>query len=94
LKKEESDDEESESESDEEIVHFVKRSNKFIKKRSQLRRGQSSRRNVFVDRKCFECGEPEHIIVNCPSKKKKDKGMDDKKFFRNKKKDGQAYLVE
>jgi hypothetical protein len=92
LKKEESDDEESES--DEEIVHFVKRSNKFIKKMSQLRRGQSSRRNVFVDRKCFECGEPEHIIVNCPSKKKKDKGMDDKKFFRNKKKDGQAYLVE
>jgi hypothetical protein len=61
---------------------------------SQLRRGQSSRRNVFVDRKCFECGEPEHIVVNCPSKKKKDKGMDDKKFFRNKKKDGQAYLVE
>jgi anaerobic ribonucleoside-triphosphate reductase len=24
-------------------------------------------------------GEPEHIAMNCPRKKKKDKGMDDKK---------------
>jgi hypothetical protein len=66
------------------------------KKKGQPRRGQSSRRNAFNDRKCFECGKLEHIAMNCPNKKKKDKGMEDKKknkFFR-KKKDGKAYLVE
>jgi hypothetical protein len=33
--------------------------------------------------------------MNCPNKKKKDKGVEDKKnkFYRNKK-DGQAYLVQ
>jgi hypothetical protein len=29
-------------------------------KRGQPRRGQTSRRNAFNDRKCFECGEPGH----------------------------------
>jgi hypothetical protein len=65
------------------------------KKKGQLRRGQTSRRNAFNDRKCFECGEPGHIAMNCPSKKNKGKDGDDKKKkFYHKKKDGKAYLVE
>jgi hypothetical protein len=90
---EESDDEESESES--EMALFLKGFNKFMKKKKgQLGRGQSSRRNDFNDRKCFECEETGHIAMNCPSKK--DKCMEDnkkKKFYKNKK-DVQAYLVE
>jgi hypothetical protein len=65
------------------------------KKMGQARRGQTSRRNAFNDRKCFECGEPGHIAMNCPSKKYKGKDGDDKKKkFYHKKKDGKAYLVE
>jgi hypothetical protein len=73
---------------------FVKRFNKFMKKKGQPRRGQSSRRNGFNDGKCFECGELEHIAMNCPSKKK-DKAVEDKKKeIYKKKKDDQACLVE
>ena len=41
-------------------------------------------------------GEPGHIAMNCPNKKKKGKDESDKKKkkFYNKKKDGKAYLVE
>jgi hypothetical protein len=65
-------------------------------KKGQPRRGQTSRRNAFNDRKWFECGEPGHIAVNCPSKKKKNKDGEDKKKKKiyNKKKDGKAYIVE
>jgi hypothetical protein len=76
---------------------FVKKFNKFMKKkRGQPRRGQTSKRNAFNDRKCFECRESGHIAMNCPNKKKKGKDGDDKKKkkFYNKKKDGKAYLVE
>ena len=50
IEKEKSEDEESESESDQEMTLFVKRFNKFMKK-GQSRRGQSSRRSAFNDRK-------------------------------------------
>jgi uncharacterized protein with ParB-like and HNH nuclease domain len=57
IEKEDSDDEENESESDGDMALFVKKFNKFMKmKRGQPRRGQTSRRNAFNDRKCFECG--------------------------------------
>jgi hypothetical protein len=95
VEKEESDDEENGSESDEELALFVKKFNKVMKKKNgQFRRGQSSRRNAFNDRKCFECAEPGHIAMNCPSKNKKKDVDDKKKKFYHKKKDGKAYLVE
>jgi hypothetical protein len=97
IEKEESEDEGNGSESDEELALFVKKFNKFMrKKKGQPRRGQTSRKNAFNDRKCFECGEPGHITMNCPSKKNKGKDGDDKKKrkFYHKKKDGKAYLVE
>jgi uncharacterized FlaG/YvyC family protein len=49
IEKEESDDEENGSESDEELALFVKKFSKFMEK-GQPRRGQSSRRNAFNDR--------------------------------------------
>jgi hypothetical protein len=95
IEKEYSDDEENESESDGDMALFVNKFNKFMKmKRGQPRRGQTTRRNAFNDRKCFECGEPGHIAMNCPNKKKGKDGDDKKKKFYNKKKDGKAYLVE
>jgi hypothetical protein len=55
-----------------------------------------SRRNAFNDRKCFECEEPDHIAMNCPTKKKKKKDGEDKKKKKKlyHKKDDKAYLVE
>jgi hypothetical protein len=97
IENEESEDEGNGSESDEELALFVKKFNKFMrKKKGQPRRGQTSRRNAFNDRKCFECWEPSHIAMNCPNKKNKGKDGDDKKKkkFYHKKRDGKAYLVE
>ena len=48
---------------------FVKRFNKMMSKKNFGKRGQSSRKNPFVDKTCFQCGEVGHIIINCPSKK-------------------------
>jgi hypothetical protein len=97
IEKEESEDEGNGSESDEEFALFVNKFNKFMrKKKGQPRKEQTLRRNVFNDRKCFECGEPGHIAMNFPNKKNKGKDGDDKKKkkFYHKKRDGKAYLVE
>ena len=69
-----------------------------MNKKSYGKKGQSSKKNPFEDRKFFECGELGHIVINCPNKKrnKKDKNDNDnnKKKFLKKKKNGQAYYVE
>jgi len=71
-----------------------------MSKKSYGRRGQYLKKNPFINKKCFECGEEGHIIVNCPNKKndksKKGKKDDDKKKkrFIKRKKNGQAYFVE
>ncbi|WVZ84651.1 hypothetical protein U9M48_031658 [Paspalum notatum var. saurae] len=97
IEDDDSDDEASESEDDEEMALFVRRFNKFMKKEKGFsKRSQSSKKNPFNERKCFECGEPGHIAMYCPNKKKKDKSVEEKKKkkFIKKKKNGQAYLVE
>jgi hypothetical protein len=79
---------------------FVKRFNRMMNKKNFGKKGQSSRKNPFVDKICFQCGEMGHISVNCPNKKddknKKDKKNDEnkKKKFIKKKKNGQTYFVE
>ena len=96
----ENDEDCNENESDEEMALFVKRFNKFMSKKSYGRKGQYSKKNPFINKKCFECGEEGHIIVNCLNKKndksKKGKKDDDKKKkrFIKRKKNGQAYFVE
>ena len=71
-----------------------------MSKKNFGKRGQSSRKNSFVDKTCFQCGEVGHIIINCPNKKndknKKDQKNDEKKKKRiiKNKKNGQAYFVE
>ena len=64
------------------------------------RKVNSQRTILFVNKKCFECGEEGHIVINCPNKKndknKKGKKDDDKKKkkFIKRKKNGRAYFVE
>ena len=72
----------------------------MMSKKNFGKRGQSSKKNLFVDKTFFGCGELGHIIINCPNKKndknKKGKKNDEKKKkkFIKKKKNGQAYFVE
>ena len=42
-----------EEESDEEMALFVKRFNRMMSKKNFSKRGQSSRKNPFVDKTCF-----------------------------------------
>ena len=63
------------------------------------RKVNSQRTILFVNKKCFECGEEDHIVINCSNKKndknKKGKKEDDKKKkFIKRKKNGQGYFVE
>ena len=55
----------------------------MMSKKNFGKRGQSSRKNLFVDKTYFQCGEVGHIIINFPNKKndknKKDKKNDEKK---------------
>ena len=74
---------------------FVKRFNRMMSKKNFGKRGQSSRKNPFVDKTCFQCGEVVHIIINCPNKKKVKKNDEKKKKkFIKKKKNGQAYCKD
>src|SRR6185436_9214233 len=73
---------------------FVKRFNRMMSKKNFGKRGQSSRKNPFMDKTCFNCGEVGHIIVNYPNKKKDKKNDEKMKKFIKKKKNGQTYFVE
>ena len=48
---------------------FVRRLQRVMSNKKYGKKGQSSKKNPFEERKCFECGEPGHIAVNCPNKK-------------------------
>ena len=87
---------EDDDESNEEFALFVRKFKRFMSKKNYGKKEQSSKKNPFEDKKCFECGELGHIVINCPNKKK-DKNDNDnkkKKKFLKKKKNGQAYYVE
>ncbi|GJX60254.1 retrovirus-related pol polyprotein from transposon TNT 1-94 [Tanacetum coccineum] len=82
-KKESSDEEYSTSESeDEEYVMAVRDFRKFFKRRGRLVRQPENDKKTFQrsrddkkgksDRKCFRCGDPNHLIGECP-KPTKDK---------------------
>jgi len=58
-----------EEESDEKMGLFVKRFNRMMSKKNFGKRGQSSRKNPFVDKTCFQRDEVGHIIINYPNKK-------------------------
>jgi hypothetical protein len=98
--KEYSDDDCNRDESDEEMALFLRKFRRFMKKRNYGKKGQSSKKNSFGDKKSIERSELDHIIINYPNKKddknKKDKRDDDKKKkkFLKKKRNGQAYYVE
>ena len=89
----------NDDESDEKFAIFVRRFKRFMNKKRYGKKEQSSKKNSFGDRKCFECGELGRIVINCLNKKKnkKDKNVNDnnnKKKFLKKKKNGQAYYME
>jgi hypothetical protein len=78
-----------EDEDDEEMTLFVIRFKKFMKKKryqgGYSKKGQSSKGNPFEERRCFECGEKEHIATNCKNKEEKyskKKESEGKKVFK------------
>ncbi|XP_022683475.1 uncharacterized protein LOC111257700 [Setaria italica] len=66
--------------SNEEIALFVRSFKRIIKNKNYDKKGQSSKKNLFEDKKCFECDEIGHIVMNCPNNKKKNKKGDDKEW--------------
>jgi hypothetical protein len=87
-KEDKNDEEEGNDDFDEEMALFIKRFRRMMKKKNYDNKGQSSKNNPFEDKKCFECGEMGHIVINSPNKKNKYKKVDDKKkkkkFFKKK----------
>jgi hypothetical protein len=98
---EENDDENQEIDSDEEMAFIVKGLKRIMKKKKFGKMGQSSKKNPFEGKDCFNCGEIGHISINCPNKKedkygkKKDKkSVSKRKKYYKKEKNGQAYFVQ
>jgi hypothetical protein len=80
---------------------FVKGLKRIMKKKKFGRMVQSSKKNPFEGKDCFNCGEIRHISINCPNKKedkygkKKDKkSVPKRKKYYKKEKNGQAYFIE
>jgi hypothetical protein len=98
---EEEDGQNQEIDSNEEMALIVKGLKRFINKKKFGKKGQSSKKNPFEGKYCFNCGEIGHTSINCPNKKedkygkKKDKkNVQKRKKYYNKEKNGQAYFVE
>jgi hypothetical protein len=98
-------DDNSETSTDDDVALMVKKFKKFMKKKGyqggSSKNGKSYSKNPFAKKKCFKCGEMDHISINYKnkdednsSKKKKFKGK--KKLFKkyNKKKNVMACYVE
>ena len=58
---------EDDDESDEEFALFVRKFKRFMSKKNYGKKEQSSKKNPFEDKKCFECGELGHIVINFPN---------------------------
>jgi hypothetical protein len=99
---EENDDENQDIDSDEEMALIVKGLRRIMKKKKFGKMGQSSKKNPFEGKDCFNCGQIGHISINCPNKRKKDKygkkkdkkSASKRKKYYKKEKNGQAYFVE
>ena len=86
---------------DEKMALFVKRFGKFmVKKGYRARRKKSSSRNKDEARRCFKCGNKDHLVAQCSynsdndddDKKSKKKDKKDKMTFKKKNKGG-SYMV-
>jgi hypothetical protein len=65
---EENDDENQEIDFDEEMTLIVKGLKRIMNKKFG-KMGQSSKKNPFEVKDCFNCSEIGHISINCPNKK-------------------------
>jgi hypothetical protein len=90
--------EEDEREQDE-VALFIKKFNKFIKKRRSYKRDR--REKLRSKRVCYNCNKNKHFITQCPyerkekhneKKKKLDKSYEKDKKFTKKKPYGQAHV--
>jgi hypothetical protein len=66
---EEEDGENQEIDSDEETTLIVKGLKRIMNKKKFGQKGQSSKKNPFEGKDCFNCGEIRHISINCQNKK-------------------------
>jgi hypothetical protein len=98
---EENDDENQDIDSDEEMALIVRGLQRIMNKKKFGKKGQSSKKNHFEGKDCFNCGEIRNISINCPNKKEDKYGKNKdkksvpkrKKYYKNEK-NGQAYFVE
>jgi hypothetical protein len=83
---EENDDENQEIDSDEEMTLIVRGLKRIMNKKKFGKKGQSSNKNPFEGKDCFNCGEIGHISINCPNKKEEKYGKkkDKKSVLRGK----------
>lgn len=65
-----------EGSTDEEIAFAIENYKKFLKKKAFKKNGDD--RKKTSQRRCYECKEVGHFIIDCPHKKKKE--MEEKRF--------------
>jgi hypothetical protein len=75
------------SSSDEDTTMFIKTFKEFVRKNDKYQRKGKKRA-------CYECGQTDHFIADCPNKKDKFKKGGKKKGYFKKKKYGQAHIGE